>query len=118
VPIFAVKRVRGAATLAAFLLVLACAALSFSALAAVHVGSAEHRARGAAECARFAALAGTVLGPVADERPELVAPEVTELQVAATLDASGNCRVSARAACGSAVRFAAVAAANPAHCTP
>lgn len=106
------------ATLAAFLLVVAAAALSLSAVTGVHLASVEHRARRESACARFAAIAGSVLGPSADQRPELVAVDVAELRVSAALDGRGRCGVTARAVCGEAIRSTSIAAANPLHCAP
>src|SRR5512139_84156 len=74
-------RARGSATLAAFLLVLACAALTLSAATAAYQATVEHRVRSEVACARFAALAGIALGPSADGRPELIGTEVGQLSV-------------------------------------
>jgi hypothetical protein len=108
----------GSATLAAFLLVLACAALTLSAATAAHQAAVEHRVRSEVACARFAALAGITLGPTADGRPELVGSEIGQLSVSAAADASGRCVVSASAACGQAMRTLRRARGNPAHCAP
>ena len=109
---------RGSATLAAFLLVLACAALTLSAATAAHQASVEHRARSEVACARFGALAGIALGPTADGRPDLVGTELARLGVSAAIDALGRCVVTASAACGQATRTLRRARGNPAHCTP
>jgi hypothetical protein len=109
---------RGSATLAAFLLVLACAALTLSAATAAHQASIEHRVRREAACARFAALAGIALGPSAEGRPELVGAELDRLSVTAAPDALGRCVVTASAACGTAMRTLRRAWGNPAHCVP
>lgn len=109
---------RGSATLAAFLLVLACAALTLSAATATHQASVEHRARSEVACARFGALAGIALGPIADGRPELVGAELGQLAVSTTIDAQGRCVVTATATCGTAARTLRRARGNPAHCGP
>ena len=109
---------RGSATLAAFLLVLACAALTLSAATAAHQASVEHRVRREATCARFGALGGIALGPTADGRPELVGAELDQLAVSAAPDALGRCVVTASAACGTAMRTLRRARGNPAHCVP
>jgi hypothetical protein len=109
---------RGSATLAAFLIVLACAALTLSAATAAHQASIEHRARSEVACARFGALGGIALGPTADGRPELVAAELGQLTVSAAIDAAGRCVVTATATCGVAVRTLRRARGNPAHCGP
>ena len=111
-------RARGSATLAAFLIVLACAALTLSAATAAHEASVEHRARREVACARFGALGGIALGPAADGRPELVAAELGRLSVSAAPDTNGRCVVTATAACGEAIRTLRRAWGNPAHCAP
>jgi hypothetical protein len=104
--------------LAAFLIVFACATLTLSAATAAHQASIEHRARREVSCARFGALGGIALGPTADGRPELVAMELSQLTVAAALDAGGLCAVTATAVCGEAIRTMRRAHGNPAHCVP
>jgi hypothetical protein len=109
---------RGSATLAAFLLVLSCAALTLSATTAAHQASMEHRARREVACARFGALGGIALGPTADGHPDLVGPEVGQLRVSVAPDPLGRCVVTATATCGAAVRTLRRARGNPAHCGP
>jgi len=109
---------RGSATLAAFLLVLACAALTLSAATAAHQASVEHRARREVACARFGALGGIALGPSADGRPELVGTELGQLAVSAAIDSQDRCVVTATATCSTAARTLSRARGNPAHCGP
>jgi len=109
---------RGSATLAAFLLVLACAALTLSAATAAHQASVEHRARSEVACARFGALGGIALGPPTDGHPELIGPELGQLTVSAVRDATGRCVVTATATCGTATRTLRRARGNPQLCGP
>lgn len=111
-------RRRGSATLAAFLIVLACAALTLSASTAAYQASVEHRARSEVACARYGALGGIALGPTADGHPELIGTELGQLGVTAALDAQGRCVVTATATCGSAMRTLRRTRGNPAHCGP
>ena len=108
----------GSVTLAAFVLVLACGALTSAAVAAALESAREHRAHGDVLCARFAALAGTELGPAYSGRPDVIGGEVSALAIVAQRDALGRCYVSAEAACGSAVRTAVRHDAEPSLCAP
>jgi hypothetical protein len=108
----------GSAALAAFVLVLACGALTSVAIAAALESAREHRAHGDALCARFAGLAGTELGPSFDGRPDVIGGEVTALTIVAQRDALGRCYVTAAATCGSAVRTAVRHDAEPSICGP
>jgi hypothetical protein len=109
---------RGMATPAAFLLVLACATLTLSAVMAIHQATYDHRARREAACARLGARGGLTLGRAADGRPDLVSPDLAELRVTATSDPAGHCVVTATAACGEARRTLADVRANPVLCSP
>lgn len=106
----------GLATPASFLLVAACATLAFCAVSAIHQAASEHRARREVACARLGAAAGVALGPLLDGSPQLLAPELTELEVSVAVDAKGSCVVTARAACGAAERTFTRSPANPLHC--
>jgi hypothetical protein len=98
------SRERGSVTLAAFVLLLACGALTSAAIAAALESAREHRAHGDVLCARFAAMGGAELGPAYSGRPELFGSAVTALTVSAVRDALGRCFVTAEASCGTAVR--------------
>lgn len=108
----------GMATPAAFLLVLACATLTLSAVTAIHQATYDHRARREVACARLGAHAGLALGRAADGRPELISADLSALDVTAASDATGHCVVTARAACGEATRTLVDARASPALCAP
>lgn len=97
-------RERGSVTLAAFVLLLACGALTSAAVAAALESAREHRAHGDVLCARFAAMGGAELGPAYSGRPELFGSAVTALTVGAVRDSLGRCFVTAEATCGTAVR--------------
>ncbi len=109
-------RERGSVTLAAFVLLLACGALTSAAIAAALESAREHRAHGDVLCARFAAMAGTELGPAYHGRPELLGGAVTALAVAASRDSLGRCFVTAEATCGAAVRTAVRHDDEPSYC--
>lgn len=109
---------RGSVTLAAFVLLLACGALTSAAVAAALESTREHRAHGDVLCARFAALAGRALGPAYDGHPEIVGDDVGTLAVAAARDPLGRCFVTTRATCGAAARTLVSLDAEPSHCGP
>ena len=108
----------GSATLAAFILVLACGALTSAAVSAALESAREHRAHADALCARFAAGGGTELGPAFDGRPELVDASVTALSISAARDSLGRCFVAAEATCGAATRTQVRYDGEPSRCVP
>lgn len=112
------RRERGSVALAAFVLLLACGALTSAAVTAALESAKEHRAHDDVLCARFAARAGAMLGPAYDGHPEAIADTVDALTVSAARDAHGRCFVTAQASCGAALRTVAELDTEPSGCTP
>jgi hypothetical protein len=99
-------------------LLLACGVLTSAAVAAALESAKEHRAHADVLCARFAAMAGGVLGPSYDGHPEVVDETLGALVVGTARDARGRCFVTAQATCGDALRAVSLFDAEPSHCVP